>query len=111
MTIAKLDTDGQRWVASLPNYNFKNFYRSGKLNVEAYVLSRISWKNTQVDYVEPMILKSMLQSKLVTDVGISDLDSQLNVMQKSMVVDNSPKLTHDDWVKELSEDSPIGLLI
>ena len=28
-----------------------------------------------------------------------------------MVVDSSPKLTHDDWVKEQSEDSLIGLLI
>ena len=28
-----------------------------------------------------------------------------------MVVDSSPKLTHDDWVKGQSEDSDIGLLI
>ena len=34
---AKLDATGQRWVASLAN--FKIFYRSGKLNVEADVLS------------------------------------------------------------------------
>ena len=51
-----------------------------------------------MDYVEPLIVKTMLQSKLVTDVGIPDLDSWLNVIQKSMVVDSSPKLTHDDWV-------------
>ena len=36
---AKLDATGQRWVASLANYNFKIFYRSGKLNVEADALS------------------------------------------------------------------------
>ena len=58
-----------------------------------------------------MIVKTMLQSKLVTDVGIPDLDSWLNVIPKSMVVDSSPKLTHDDWVKEQSEDSDIDLLI
>ena len=28
-----------------------------------------------------------------------------------MVVDSSPKLTHDDWVKEQSEDSDIGHLV
>ena len=49
LTTAKLDATGQRWVASLANYNFKIFYRSGKLNVEADALSQIPWKNTQVD--------------------------------------------------------------
>ena len=39
LTTAKLDAAGQRWVASLANYNFKIFYRSGKLNVEADALS------------------------------------------------------------------------
>ena len=28
LTTAKLDATGQRWVASLANYNFKIFYRS-----------------------------------------------------------------------------------
>ena len=46
LTTAKLDATGQRWVASLANYNFKIFYRSGKLNVEAAALSRIPWENT-----------------------------------------------------------------
>ena len=64
-----------------------------------------------MDYVEPMIVKTMLQSKLVTDVGIPDLDSWLSVIQKHMVVDSSLKLTHDNWVKEQSEDSDIDLLI
>ena len=39
LTTAKLDATGQRWVASLANYNFKIFYKSGKLNVEADALS------------------------------------------------------------------------
>ena len=39
LTTTKLDATGQRWVASLANYNFKIFYRSGKLNVEADTLS------------------------------------------------------------------------
>ena len=35
LTTAKLDATGQRWVASLANYNFKIFYKSRKGNVEA----------------------------------------------------------------------------
>ena len=46
LTTAKLDATGQRWVASLANYNFQIFYRSGKLNVEADALSEIPWENT-----------------------------------------------------------------
>ena len=72
LTTAKLDATGQRWVASLANYNFKTFYRSGKLNVEADALSRIPWKNTQVDHLDPLIVQTMLQSKLETEMGISE---------------------------------------
>ena len=104
LTTAKLDATGQRWVASLANYNFKIFYRSGKLNLEDNALSRIPWENTQVYHIEPLIVKTMLQSKLETEVGIPDVNPQLNFILKRMVVDSSPKLTHDDWVKEQSED-------
>ena len=72
---------------------------------------RIPWENTQVDHIEPVIMKTMLQSKLVTDLGIPDLDSQLNVIQKNMVVNSSPKLTHRDWIKEQSEDSDINHIV
>ena len=61
--------------------------------------------------MEPLIVKTMLQSKLVTNVGVSEIHPQLNVIQKSMVVDSSPKLTHSDWIKEHSEDSDINLIV
>ena len=41
LTLAKLDATGQRWVASLANYDFRIFYKSGKTNIEADALSRI----------------------------------------------------------------------
>ena len=108
LTTAKLDATGQRWVASLANYNFKIFYRSGKPNVEADALSPIPWENTQVDSMEPLIVKTMLQTKLEDDVGMPEIYPQLNVIQKSMVVDSSPNLTHSDWIKEQSEHSDIN---
>ena len=96
LTTAKLDATGQRWVASLANYNCKIFYRSGKLNVEAEDLSQIPWENMQVDNLEPLIVKTMLQLKLANDVGVPEIYPQLNVIQKSLVVDSLPKLTHCD---------------
>ena len=61
--------------------------------------------------MEPLIIKTMLQSKLVTNVDIPEMYPQLKVIQKSMVVDSSPKLTHNDWIKEQSEDSDIDLIV
>ena len=111
LTTAKLDATGQRWVTSLANYNLMIFYRSGKLNVEAVALSRIPWENTQVNHLAPLIVSTMLQSKLGTEVGIPGVYSQQLLVQKSVVVDGTPKLAHDDWVREQSEDTDIGLLV
>ena len=41
LTTAKLDATGQRWVASLANYNFTITYHSGKHSVDADALSRV----------------------------------------------------------------------
>ena len=81
LTTAKLDATGQRWVASLANYNFKIFYKSGTLNVEADALSRIPWESTHVDHLEPLIVQTLLQSKLDTEMGIPEKYSPLNVIQ------------------------------
>ena len=67
-------------------------------------LSQIPWESTQVDLMEPLIVKTMLQSKLVTDVGVPEIYPQMNVIQKSMVVDSPLNLTRIDWIKEQSED-------
>ena len=111
LTTAKLDMTGQRWVASLANYNFKIFCTNGKLNVEADALSRIPWKNTQVDHLEPLIVQTMLQSKLETDIGIPEEYSPLNVIQKEMLVNSTPKLTRHEWVKQQHEDVDISAII
>ena len=111
LTTPKLDVTEQRWVASLANYNFKIFYRSGKLNVEANALSRIPWENTQVDHLEPLVVHTMLQSKLETEIGIPEEYSHLNVIQKEMLVNSTPKLTQHEWVREQYEDVNIGATI
>ena len=111
LTTAQLDVTGHRWGASLANYNVKIFFKSGKLNVDADALSQIPWENTQVDHMEPLIVKAMLQSKLVMNVDIPEVYPQLEVVQKSLVVESSPKLTNNDWIREQSEDLNINLII
>ena len=61
--------------------------------------------------MEPLVVKAMLQSKLVVNVDIPDVYPQIEVIQKSLVVDSSPKLTNSDWIREQSEDSSIGPII
>ena len=100
LTTAKLDATGWRWVASLANFNFKIFYRSGKLNVEADALSHIPWESTQIEHMEPLIVKTMLQSKLESETSFPSEYLPVNLLLKSMTVDTTLKLTGKDWVKE-----------
>ena len=111
LTTAKLDATGQRWVASLANYNFKIVYKSGKLNVEADALLHIPWESTQVDHVEPLIIKTMLQSKLESEISFPEEYLPVNLILKSMTVDTTPKLTQKGWVKEQMDDVDVNRII
>ena len=93
LTTTKLDTTGQRWVASLANYNFQIFYKSGKLNVEVDALLHIPWESTQVEHMEPLIVKTMLQSKLESEISLPEEYLPVNLLLKSMTVDTTLKLT------------------
>ena len=56
-------------------------------------------------------MNAILQSKLGTEVGIPEVYPQQLLIQKSVVVDGSPKLACEDWVREQSEDTDIGILV
>ena len=108
LTTAKLDATGQRWVASLANYNFKIFYKNGKLNVEADALSCIPWESTQIEHIEPLIVKTMLQSKMESEIHLPEEHFPETLLLKSMTVDTTLKLTQRDWVKEQMDDVDIN---
>ena len=108
LTTAKLDATGQRWAASLANYNFKIFYKSGKLNVEVDALSHIPWESTQIEHMEPLIVKTMLQSKLESETSFPSKNLPVNLLLKSITVDTTLKLTQKDWVKEQMDDVDVN---
>ena len=99
LTTAKLDATGQRWVASLANYNFKIFYKSGKLNVEADALLHIPWESAQVEHMEPLIVKTMLQSKLESEISFPEEHFPVKLLLKNMTVDTTLKLTQNIGLK------------
>ena len=111
LTTAKLDATGQRWVASLAKYNFKIFYKSGKLNVEADALLHIPWESAQVEHMEPLIVKTMLQSKLESEISFPEEHFPEKLLLKSMTVDTTLKLTQKDWVKEQMDDVDVNKIV
>ena len=111
LTTARLDTTGQRWVASSANYNLKIFYKSGKLNVEVDALLRIPWESTQVENVEPLIVKTMLQSKLESEISFPEENFPEKLLLKNMAMDTTLKLTQRDWVKEQMDDVDVNKIV
>ena len=107
ITTAKLDATGQRWVARLANYNFK----SGKLDVEVDALSSIPWESTQIGHIEPLIVKTMLQSKMESEVSLPEEHFPEKLLLKSMTVDTTLKLTQRDWIKEQMDDVDINKIV
>ena len=78
------------------------------MNVEADALSCIPWENTQVEHMEPLIVKTMLQSKLEYEISLPNEYLPVNLLLKSMTVDTTLKLTREDWVKEQMDDMDVG---
>ena len=104
LTSAKLDACGQRWVASLANYDFRLFYKTGKSNVEADALSQIpadSYYELESPVVK-MILKSC-QEYDWTDFNGNPIEV---VCKTSQVVEG--KMTNEQWKTEQSNDDTIS---
>ena len=111
LTTAKLDATGQGWVASLANYNFKIFYKSGKFNVKADALLHIPWESTQVEHMEPLIVKTVLQSKLESETSFPSKYLPVNLLLKSMTMDTTLKWTQKDWVIEQMDDVDVNKVV
>ena len=102
LTSAKLDATGQRWVASLANYDFRIFYKSGKTNVEADALSRISREKHSI--IDIPTVKAIMTATTHTDW------SEYNTNPLEIVCKSTQTVVHkkskDDWKLE-QENDPI----
>ena len=100
---AKLDATGQRWVASLANYNFKIFYQSGKKNVEADALSRIQWD-------DPLVIRAILLRGKNIDTAIPK-PFKTTILAKNMQLAGAPEIPNQDWKCEQGSDKDIRPVI
>ena len=80
LTTAKLDATGQKWVASLANYNFTITYHSGKHNINADPLSRVPWSMATTD--QPLLIKSCLIREPQGESLIPMIPPDLRVLSK-----------------------------
>ena len=96
LTSAKLDATGQRWVASLANYDFRIFYKSRKTNVEADALSRIPRGDCTM--LDVPTVKAMMNVIPYTDWSEYNLNPSDLVCKSTQIVVH--KKTRDDWKVE-----------
>ena len=61
--------------------------------------------------VEPLIVKTMLQSKLKSDISFLGRYFPEKVLPKNMIVHTTLKLTQKDWIKEQADDVDLNKII
>ena len=79
--------------------------------MEVDALSRIPWESTQMEKVEQLIVKTMLQSKIEPGVNVPEEYLPERALLKSMTVDTTLKLTQKDWIKEQMEDVDMNKIV
>ena len=107
LTLAKLDATGQCWVASLANYNFQIFYKSGKSNVEADALSCIPRASDIL--IDGPSVKAIISAVPYTNHMDYNFHPSNLVCKSTQTVVH--KMSRDDWKTEQENDSIIGPVI
>ena len=111
LTTAKLDATGQRWIASLANYDFKIYYHSSKLNIDADSLSRIPWEMETVwdSPLDPVLLKSTIMNPQIS-IKIPMLPNAV-IAVCELVIGTELHLTRNQWKQEQRNDYSLKRLI
>ena len=107
LTSTKLDTTGQRWVASLANYDFRIFYKTGKTKVEADALSSIP--RSEHTIIDVPTVKAIINVVPHTDLSEYNFHPSDIVCKSTQVVVH--KKLRDDWKTEQENDPIIGPVI
>ena len=110
LTTAKLDATGQRWIASLANYNFRIHYQSGRSNIDADALSQIPWEVVQVDHVQvgPIMKSTVLTYQ--SAIKMPHLPNAVIVI-KELIVQSDYQLSKSQWREEQMADVSINMVL
>ena len=109
-TTAKLDATGQRWIASLANYNFKIYYQSGRSNIDADTLSRILFEVAQVNHVQVGPVVKLTVLAYLTAVKMPHLPNAI-IPTKELIVRTDYQLSKSQWREEQAADASISMVL
>ena len=111
LTTAKLDATRQWWVASLATYDFKIFYKAGKLNVDVDSLRRIPWEHSQVSDtpLDTILTKNTLLSPQLTE-KIPHLPHAV-IQSHELFVCSELELSKSQWKCEQDFDHAIQIFV
>ena len=107
LTSAKLDAIGQRWIASLTNYDFKIFYQSGHLNVDADSSSTIPW---DMEKMYDSSLNTVLVKLTILTIAQSRVSIKIPIFSNALVTANELvirsvlQLSKSQWRQEQRND-------
>ena len=94
-------------MASLANYDFRLFYKTGKSNVEADALSRIP--TDSYHELESPVVKTILKSCQEYDWTDFNGNPMEVVCKTSQVVEG--RMTNEQWKTEQSNDDTINQIL
>ena len=113
LTTAKLDVTGQRWVAAVALYNFKIYYRSGKLNVNVDALSRIPWDSEEIAqscHYEPVTIQAITMKS--NQIEVPEVEECLVSKAAAFFApDYAPNMSISEWQTSQQEDGNISKIL
>ena len=118
LTTAKLDAASHHWVTSLANYNFRLHYRDGKTNIDADVLSRVSWPGCMAGNMSTCIKVTAAAMQAVQEAAlqgsaspIEAYSSDLHVLDILQDSNQVASMTLEDWHQAQEVDPILSLVI
>ena len=112
LTTVKLDATGQWWVTPLAMYNFKIYYRPGKLNANADALSRIPWETSEIidhKVLEPYVVKAIMMKRYRISWPLEE--SVIVTAAHFFAPDYAPQMSWGEWQQEQKADENIAKVI
>ena len=118
LTTAKLDAASHCWVASLANYNFRLHYWSGKTNINADALSRVSWPECMPDNLGTGLKVNAAAVRAIQEAALDQpacpieaYSYDLHVIGAIQDSQQVAQTTLDDWQQAQEADLVLGIII
>ena len=118
LTTAKLDAASHCWVASLANYNFRLHYQSGKTNIDADALSRVSWPECMPDNLGTGLKVNAAAIRAIQEAALDQpacpieaYSYDLHVIGAIQDSQQVAQMTLDDWQQAQEVDPVLGTII